>query len=111
MKQQQLEADRLESLRTYDLDAGLVDLGLDGLVALAASACAAAVAYVTVVEAEVVRLLAVRGTTERTLPRRGTFCAWVVDNAAPLSSRTRSRTRASGRTRGCPAPAPSPVCR
>ncbi|MCW2672000.1 MAG: diguanylate phosphodiesterase [Frankiales bacterium] len=76
-----LETDRLESLRTYDLDG---DLGLEGVLELAASACDAPVAYVCVVEEEVVRVLACVGSTDRQLAREGTFCSWVVDNHATL---------------------------
>jgi EAL domain-containing protein (putative c-di-GMP-specific phosphodiesterase class I) len=78
---QDLETDRLESLGTYDLDG---DLGLEGVLELAASACETPVAYVCVVEEEVVRVLACVGSTDRQLAREGTFCSWVVDNHATL---------------------------
>ena len=77
-----LEQDRLESLATYDVDS---DLGLDRLVELASQACQAPVAFVSLVEADRLRLLARVGSTETELPRSGSFSSWVVDNHSALT--------------------------
>lgn len=76
-----IEADRLESLSTYDVDG---DLGLEGLVRLAAEACSAPSASVTLARADRLHLVASVGAVEGELPRGGTGCDWIVETQAPL---------------------------
>jgi EAL domain-containing protein (putative c-di-GMP-specific phosphodiesterase class I) len=93
MTQHPLEADRLESLATYDTDA---ELGLQSLAALAAEACQTPTAAINVVDADRLRSLAAFGGPPSDLPRPGTFCDVIVGSSAPLvvsDTRTDSRFR------------------
>ena len=76
-----VETDRLESLSTYPLEASS---GFDRIAELAAQACDAPTAFVSVVTSDRLTFLAATGSDPVDVPRAGTFSTWVVDNSAPL---------------------------